>query len=101
MPYKVNPFYNVQSPVGPYQTNEQADVTLVQYFLVKIASKTAGIWTPPGTPLALDGIYTPNLGAWILSYQKVVQVVRDGIVSPQRNPHWVTYGTIVSMNASY
>ncbi|MCW5748322.1 MAG: hypothetical protein KIT36_19195 [Alphaproteobacteria bacterium] len=103
MAYKVQPFYNIEAPVGAGQANKPDDVTLVQYLLIKVASRTAGKWTPPATPLVANGIYTPNLSAWILSYQKVTAGPNDGVVHPQRNPHWSmpVPGTIVSLNGSF
>ena len=104
MSMKVNPFYNIEAPVGPRQTNRPDDVALVQYLLVKVATVTAGgRWKPPAMPLAVDGTYTPNLGDWIMSYQKVTRGVNDGVLHPQINQHWkkTTYSTIVSLNASY
>lgn len=101
MPYKVNPFYNIDTPVGPGQPNKPDDVALVQYLLVKVASRTAGKWTPPASPLVVNGTYTPALGEWIKSYQAIVKATQDGVVHPQSNPHWKHYGTLVSLNASY
>jgi hypothetical protein len=101
MPYKVQPFYNVEAPVGAGRANQPADVLLVQYLLTKVASQTIGKWNPPGAPLLIDGQFTPNLTAWILSYQKVVALIPDGVVDPQKNPHWVNFGVMVSLNASY
>jgi hypothetical protein len=101
MAYKVQPFHNIDGPVGSGRANLKPDVYLVQYLLTKVASKTVGKWTPPATPLKVDGEYSPNLTAWILSYQKVVAGHQDGVVDPQKQPHWVHYGTIVSLNASY
>src|SRR5262245_7108124 len=103
MAYKVQPFYNIDSPVGAGQPNKPEDVTLVQYLLVKVASRTAGKWTPPATPLVVNGSYSKNLSDWILSYQKVTAVPDDGIVHPQVTPHWSVklYGTIVSLNGSF
>lgn len=101
MAYKVQPFYNLDAPVGAGQPNQPLDVKLVQYLLLKVASRTADRWTPPGSSLAVDGKYTPALSEWIKSYQSVVLAVKDGVVHPQSNPHWKHYGTIVSINASY
>ncbi|WP_342362180.1 hypothetical protein [Terrarubrum flagellatum] len=101
MPYKVNPFYNIDSPVGKGQPNLPMDVKLVQYLLIKVASRTQGKWTPPAAEIVADGVYTPALSEWILSYQTVVKAVRDGVVSPQVNPHWKHHGTIISLNASF
>ena len=101
MSYKVNPFYNIDAPVGAGQPNKPDDVTLVQYLLVKVASRTAGKWTPPAMPLTVSGVYTPALGEWIKSYQTVVQATKDGIVHPQANPHWKHHGTLVSLNGSF
>ncbi len=101
MSYKVNPFYNIDSPVGAGQANKADDVSLVQYLLLKVASRTAGKWTPPSTPLTANGTYTPALGEWIKSYQAIVKAVQDGVVHPQVSPHWKHYGTLVSLNASY
>jgi hypothetical protein len=101
MSYKVNPFYNLESPVGAGQANLPLDVKLVQYLLIKVASRTKAKWTPPTAAIAVDGAYTPALGEWIKSYQTVVLATRDGIVHPQVNPHWKHHGTIVSLNGSF
>ena len=103
MSYKVQPFYNIDAAVGAGQPNKPDDVTLVQYLLVKVASRTVGKWTPPATPLVVNGTYSSNLRDWILSYQKATAGLDDGVVSVQRNPHWSVsiFGTIVSLNASY
>lgn len=101
MPYKVNPFYNIESAVGPGQANLPLDVKLVQFLLIKVASRTQGKWTPPAAAIAVDGAYTPALGEWIKSYQAIVHAVRDGVVSPQVSPHWKHHGTLVSLNGSF
>lgn len=101
MAYKVNPFYNIDAPVGQGQANKTLDVKLVQFLLIKVASRTKGKWTPPAAAIAVDGIYTPALGEWIKSYQTTVHATRDGIVHPQVNPHWKHFGTLVSLNASF
>ncbi|HEX2887984.1 hypothetical protein [Vineibacter terrae] len=103
MSCKINPFYNIEAPVGAGQANRPDDVSLVQYLLVKVASRTMGKWTPPATPLQVNGVYSAALTEWIMSYQKRTKGMNDGVVSPQVNPHWrvSTYGTIVSLNASY
>jgi len=101
MPYKVQPFYNLDAAVGAGKPNSPADVLLVQYLLVKVASQTVGRWNPPGSPLDVDGVYTPNLSDWILSYQNAVGTARDGVVDPQQQAHWKHWGTLISLNASY
>jgi hypothetical protein len=101
MAFKVQPFYNIDAPVGAGQPNKPDDVTLVQYLLVKVASRTAGKWTPPAAPLVVNGSYTPALGEWIKSYQVTVKATTDGVVHPQVNPHWKHHGTLVSLNGSF
>jgi len=101
MPYRVNPFYNIDARVGSGQLNNPDDVSLVQYLLVKVASRTSGKWKPPASPLVVNGTYTPALGEWIKSYQAIVSATQDGVVHPQSNPHWKHYGTLVSLNASF
>ena len=106
MSLKVNPFYNIEAPVGPYQPNRPDDVSLVQYLLVKVATKTVGRWKTPESALTVTGTYSPALGEWIMSYQKATKCVNDGVVHPQSNPHWKValndvYGTILSLNASF
>jgi hypothetical protein len=101
MAYKVQPFYNVDAPVGAGQANKPEDVTLVQYLLLKVSTRTGAKWTPPATPLVVNGTYTPLLGEWIKSFQTAAQATKDGIVHPQANPHWKHWGTIVALNGSF
>lgn len=101
MAYKVQPFYNIDSPVGAGQANNPLDVKLVQYLLIKVGARNGGKWTPPASPLSVDGKHTPALTEWIISYQTRVAATKDGVVHPQSNPHWKTHGTLISLNGSY
>lgn len=82
--------YNTDKPVGQNEANLPQDVRLVQTLLTEYARLTPQ-WTPPPTPLAVDGNYTPNTGAWILSFQKYaaqqVSITQDGKVHPMKVNH--------------
>jgi hypothetical protein len=99
----------VDAGVGPGQVNNRLDVLLVQFFLTEVAKKALS-WKPPESPLAVDGKYSENLKAWIWSMQTYLKSkgafpwAVDGIVSPQKNPHWIlpsSQSTIASLNFNY
>ena len=89
MAYKSVAFLNTDKPVGPSKANAPDDVRLVQSLLLGVRS--SGDWTPPppGT-IAVDGQFTPTLGAWIKSFQSLIaarnpgKFVVDGVVDPMR-----------------
>jgi hypothetical protein len=79
--------YNTHHPVGQNETNQAQDVRLVQTLLIEYARLTPA-WKPPSPAIAVDGAYTPALGAWILSFQTFashqVTIARDGKVHPMK-----------------
>jgi hypothetical protein len=97
--------YNLDKPVGLGQMNYRLDVLLVQYLLNAVYKKKP--WAAPPTPLLCDGLYSPNLTQWIKSYQTYIKSkggyswAVDGIVNPQKSPHWEypgTFSTISNLN---
>ena len=108
MAYQIITLYNVDAAVGAGRPNQPADVLLVQFLLTELAKRAnqisnpqqGGSWAPPATPLVVNGAYSPNLAAWIKSYQATI-FQSDGIVDPQSNPHWKVSGTICFLNIDY
>lgn len=118
MAQKFYPFYNVSQAVGKGCPNLPDDVMLVQFFIRELAKDaTVAPGTRPSAPLTVDGVYTPNLGEWILWVQKASNAkaagttLADGRVDPARgmanDPKFLkssishTQYTIVTLNASY
>jgi len=99
MAYTVAPFYNVGSSVGRVGMNRPEDVMLVQYFFSSFSIDSFGWGIPllngpdfmPAGGFApiypINGLYTPPLTDWILSFQITANqkglgpLVTDGVVS--------------------
>ena len=118
MAQKFYPFYNVSQAVGKGCPNLPDDVMLVQFFIRELAKDaTVAPGTRPAAPLTVDGVYSPNLGEWIMWIQKASNAkaagttLADGRVDPARgmanDPKFLkssishTQYTIVTLNASY
>jgi hypothetical protein len=118
MAMKFYPFYNLDQAVGKNCPNVADDVMLVQFFIRELAKDPqVGPGTRPSAPLAVDGVYTPAVGEWILWVQKSINQknpgtsLADGRVDPARglatNGKFLkstishTQYTIVTLNASY
>jgi hypothetical protein len=85
MAIMIPPIYNTNRPVGHNEANQSDDVRLIQTMLTEYA-RVVPAWVP-STPLAVDGIYSSNLTAWIRAFQTACRnvgspVVVDGKIHP-------------------
>jgi len=86
------PVYNVDAPVGAGQPNSADDVILVQMLFMQLAPGAPNTFQGL-PPLTANGIYTANLGDWILAFQRAAtRLANDGKIDPIRaqEGHFVT-----------
>ena len=85
MSHMFMPVYNVDAPVGSRQTNAADDVKLVQSLLA-IWAEAVPSFTQGLPRMAVDGIYSDNVGNWIRTFQGTApgSVARDGKIDPIR-----------------
>ena len=82
MAHMFMPVYNVDAAVGAGQPNSPDDVRLVQLLFMQLAPSAPNTFRGL-PPLAADGVYTANLGNWILAYQRASPALaRDGKIDP-------------------